>query len=70
MPALLKLVQIAGDARHETRAWRRASAWSTRIWRAGSGRKRRPLPRSLLAGAPESAVHAARLRRAFEMVGD
>jgi len=69
VPALLKLVQIAGDARHDDLVMEARERLVDAYLEGGRGEEAQPVAEVLIAGAPESAVHAARLRRAFELSG-
>ena len=69
VPALLKLVQIAGDTGHEELVMEARERLGDAYLAEGRGDEAQPVAEALLAGAPESAVHAGRLRRAFELTG-
>jgi tetratricopeptide (TPR) repeat protein len=69
IPALVKLVQVAGDAGHED-VLQESREWLAEAYlENGSAPEARYVAELLFEGAPESAVHAARLRRALEMAG-
>jgi tetratricopeptide (TPR) repeat protein len=69
IPALIKLVQIAGDAGHEDVLQESRERLADAYLEQGLGADARPVAEILFESAPDSAVHAARLRRAMEMVG-
>src|SRR6185436_4601735 len=69
VPALLKLVQIAGDTGHEELVMEARGRLVDAYLAEGRGDEAQPVAEALLAGAPESAVHAGRLRRTFEFAG-
>ena len=69
VPALLKLVQIAGDAGHDDLVMEARERLVDAYLEGGHGDEAQAVAEALLAGAPESAVHAGRLRRAFELTG-
>jgi tetratricopeptide (TPR) repeat protein len=69
VPALVKLVQIAGDAGHDDLVMEARERLVDAYLAGGRGGEAQVLAEALLAGAPESAVHAGRLRRAFELAG-
>jgi tetratricopeptide (TPR) repeat protein len=70
VPALVKLVQIAGDAGHDELVMEARERLVDAYLEGGRGAEAQVLAEALLAGAPESAVHAGRLRRAFELAGN
>jgi tetratricopeptide (TPR) repeat protein len=69
IPALVKLVQVAGDAGHEDVLQESRERLAEAYLENGSAPEARYVAELLFEGAPESAVHAARLRRALEMAG-
>ena len=69
VPALVKLVQIAGDAGHDDLVMEARERLVDAYLESGRGAEAQVLAEALLAGAPESAVHAGRLRQAFELAG-
>jgi tetratricopeptide (TPR) repeat protein len=69
VPALVKLVQIAGDTGHVDLMMEVRERLVDAYLEGGRGAEARAVAEALLAGAPESAVHARRLRRAFELEG-
>ena len=69
IPALVKLVQVAGDAGHEDVLQESRERLADAYLENGSAPEARYVAELLFEGAPESAVHAARLRRALEMAG-
>jgi tetratricopeptide (TPR) repeat protein len=69
VPALVKLVQIAGDTRHDDLVMETRERLVDAYLEGGRGAEAQAVAEALLAGAPESAVHAGRLRRAFELEG-
>ena len=69
IPALVKLAQIAGDAGHDDVILEARERLADAYLEAGQGVDARVVAESLLAGAPDSAVHAGRLRRALELIG-
>lgn len=69
IPALVKLVQVAGDAGHEDVLQESRERLADAYLDNGSALEARYVAELLFEGAPESAVHAARLRRALEMAG-
>ena len=70
VPALVKLVQIAGDTRHDELVMEARERLVDAYLEGGRGAEAQAVAEALLAGAPESAVHAERLRRAFELAGN
>ena len=68
-PALVKLVQIAGDTGHDDLVMEGRERLVDAYLKSGRGAEALVLAEALLAGAPESAVHARRLRQAFELTG-
>ncbi|HVG71402.1 MAG TPA: tetratricopeptide repeat protein [Vicinamibacterales bacterium] len=69
LPALVKLVQVAGDAGHEDVLQESRERLADAYLENGQGPDAQSVAEVLFEGAPESAVHAARLRRAMEMTG-
>jgi tetratricopeptide (TPR) repeat protein len=69
IPALVKLVQIAGDAGHEDVLQESRERLADAYLEQGLGPDARSVAEMLFESAPDSAVHAARLRRAMEMSG-
>ena len=69
IPALVKLVQIAVDAGHDDVILEARERLADAYLNAEQGRDAQAVAESLLAGAPDSAVHAGRLRRALELIG-
>jgi len=69
IPALVKLVQVAGDAGHEDVLQESRERLADAYLENGSAPEARYVAELLFEAAPESAVHAARLRRALEMAG-
>jgi tetratricopeptide (TPR) repeat protein len=69
VPALLKLVQIAGDAGRDDLVVEARERLADACLEDGRAAEAQAVAEALLAGAPESAVHAERLRRAFELAG-
>ena len=69
VPALVKLVQIAGDAQQDDLVVETRERLVDAYLEGGCAAEARMVAEALLAGAPESAVHAGRLRRAFELAG-
>ena len=69
IPALVKLVQVAGDAGHEDVLQESRERLADAYLENGSAPEARYVAELLFEGAPESAVHAARLRRALELAG-
>ena len=70
VPALVKLVQIAGDAQHDDLLMETRERLVDAYLQDGRGTEAQVVAEALLAGAPESTVHAERLRRAFELAGN
>jgi hypothetical protein len=69
LPALVKLVQVAGDAGHEDVLQESRERLADAYLENGQGPDAQSVAEVLFEGAPDSAVHAARLRRAMEMTG-
>ena len=69
IPALVKLVQVAGDAGHEDVLQESRERLAEAYLENGAAPEARYVAELLFESAPESAVHAARLRRALEMAG-
>ena len=69
IPALLKLVQVASDAGHEEVLQESRERLADAYLERGQGAEAQAVAEVLFAGAPDSAVHAARLRRAMELAG-
>ena len=69
VPALVKLVQIAGDTGHDDLVMEARERLVDAYLESGRGAEAQVMAETLLAGAPESAVHARRLRQAFELAG-
>jgi len=69
LPALVKLVQVAGDAGHEDVLQESRERLADAYLENGQGPDAQSVAEVLFEGAPESAIHAARLRRAMEMTG-
>jgi len=69
LPALLKLVQIAGDAGQDDIVLEAREQLADAYLEAGLAAEAQSVAEMLLAGAPESTVHAGRLRRALELAG-
>ncbi|MGH9238735.1 MAG: tetratricopeptide repeat protein [Vicinamibacterales bacterium] len=69
IPALVKLVQVAGEAGHEDVLQESRERLADAYLDNGSAPEARYVAELLFEGAPESAVHATRLRRALEMAG-
>jgi tetratricopeptide (TPR) repeat protein len=70
VPALVKLVQIAGDAGHDDLVMEARERLVDAYLEGGRGAEAQGLAETLLAGAPESIAHAGRLRRAFDLAGN
>jgi len=70
LPALVKLVQIAAEAGHDEVLQEAQERLADAYIETGQGEKGRAVTEALLVRAPESSVHAARLRRAFELSGE
>ena len=68
-PALLKLVQIAADAGHDDVVLEARERLADAYLEGGQGPEAQIVAEALFAGAPESAVHERRLRRAVELAG-
>ena len=69
VPALEKLVQVATDAGHEDVLQESRERLADAYLENGQGPEARSVAEMLFAGATDSAVHAARLRRAMELSG-
>lgn len=69
LPALLKLVQIAADAGQDDIVLEAREQLADGYLEAGLAAEAQSVAETLLAGAPESTVHAGRLRRALELAG-
>ena len=69
LPALVKLVQIAADAGQDDIVLEAREQLADAYLEAGRAAEAQSVAEALLAGAPESSVHAARLRQAFELAG-
>jgi tetratricopeptide (TPR) repeat protein len=69
VPALSKLGQIAGDAGHDDLVMEARERLVDAYLEGGRGGEAQAVAEALLAGAPDSTVHAERLRRAFELAG-
>ena len=69
IPALIKLVQIAADAGQDEIVLESREQLADAYLEAGLAADAQNVAEALLAGAPESSVHAARLRQAFELGG-
>ena len=70
LPALVKLVQIASEAGHDEVLQEAQERLADAYAANGEGEKGLAIAEALLARAPDSPVHAARLRRAFELRGE
>jgi tetratricopeptide (TPR) repeat protein len=69
VPALEKLVQVAIDAGHEDVLQESRERLADAYLDNGQESEARSVAEALFAGATDSAVHAARLRRALELSG-
>jgi tetratricopeptide (TPR) repeat protein len=69
LPALLKLVQIAAEADQVDIVLEAREQLADAYLEAGMAAEAQEVAEALLAGAPESTVHAGRLRRALELAG-
>ena len=69
LPALEKLVQVATDAGHEDVLQESRERLADAFIENGLGPEAQSVAEVLFAGATDSAVHAARLRRAMELSG-
>jgi tetratricopeptide (TPR) repeat protein len=69
LPALEKLVQVATDSGHEDVLQESRESLVEAYLANGQGAEAQSVAEELLAAAPDSAVHAARLRRAMELSG-
>ena len=69
IPALLKLVEVAADAGVEETLQQARERLVDAYLEELQGSEAQPLAEALLVGAPESALHAERLRRAAELAG-
>jgi tetratricopeptide (TPR) repeat protein len=69
LPALVKLVQVAGDAGHEDVLQESRERLAEAYLDSGLGPDARSVAEVLFESAPDSSVHAARLRRAMELAG-
>jgi tetratricopeptide (TPR) repeat protein len=69
IPALLKLVQVAGEAGQDDVVQETQERLAEAYLESGQGPEAQAIAESLLARASDSHVHAARLRRALELVG-
>jgi tetratricopeptide (TPR) repeat protein len=69
IPALLTLVQVAGEAGQDDVVQETQERLADAYLESGQGPEARTIAESILTRAPDSSVHAARLRRALELVG-
>jgi len=69
LAALLKLVQIAADAGQDDIVLEAREQLADAYLEAGLAAEAQSVAEALLAGAPDSTVHADRLRRALELAG-
>jgi tetratricopeptide (TPR) repeat protein len=69
IPALLKLVQVAADAGQDDIVQETQERLAEAYLEGGQGPEAQKIAEALLTWAPESHVHATRLRRALELVG-
>jgi tetratricopeptide (TPR) repeat protein len=69
VPALLKLEQVATEAGHDDVLQEAREKLADAYLEAGRGAEAQLVCKALLADAPASPVHAARLRRALELAG-
>ena len=69
VPALEKLVQVATDAGHEDVLQESRERLADAYLETGQGPEAQSVAEMLFAAATDSAVHAARLRRALELSG-